>query len=145
MNDEILDEPEGLENDNGSRVKSIAIVAVISLLILFGLEKLRPSLPENLYERGDVQIKTLGLLLLILLFLLARVIPGILNKGKPVFGEYKIAIYTALILASIEFVYLVFQNVFFFNNGFDLDYLGILKASVFFWFFRVFIFQYSNT
>jgi len=104
MKEEILDEIENNE-------------------IFFLIEKLRDFLPKNLLDWEGIQIKTVGLILLGIVILNSILIPNYLNKIKPALHEFKIVIYTGLIICFIEIIFKFIQNILLMNNLQNLEYL----------------------
>jgi uncharacterized membrane protein len=126
MEEKILD-VEYEENDNRWQINRIFLISLVTIFLFYIIEYFRSSVPDNLSDYNGSQIKTMGLLIMVIVTINSIIIPNILNTLKPILNKWKIVIFTGLIIFSIEIVFKFTQNIFVSNNGLNLDYLELIK------------------
>ena len=129
MKEEILDEFENNEIENRNPISRIIQISIGTVFLFLLIERLRNFLPENLLNVEEVQIKTMGLIIMGIVILNSILIPTYLNKIQPKLNEVKVAIFSGLIIFATEIVFKLIQNFFLLKNGWDLEYLEIIKSA----------------
>jgi hypothetical protein len=129
MKNEILDDIESEKIENRKPVNQIILISIGTIILYFLIELFRDSVPENLFERNGVQIKTIGLIIIGIVILNSILIPTFLNRIKPVFNYIKVIVWTGLIIFAIEIAFKLLQNLLLTDNGLNLDYLQLIKSA----------------
>ncbi len=120
---------ESRNNDNRKPVHQIILISVATIGLYFLLELIRYSVPENLFEKDGVQIKTIGVIILGIVVLNSILIPTYLNKINPEVNNIKVLAWTGLILFAIELIFKLLQSLLITNNGLDIEYLQLFKSA----------------
>jgi len=114
----------------GTCLNKIIFLSIGAIVIFVVIEKLRPFLPENLLEKDGIQIKTIGLMLIVILTMLSILISNSLNRFEPELKLFKVVLYTGLILFVVELFFKLFQNVVLFGNRLYLEYSDVVVLAM---------------
>lgn len=131
MKDDIID--DFTEEDKGDKrvvvkILLLILVSVLVLLCLFSVKDYFPVFDFNM-GREDQDVKVLGLLFFVVYVLISRYLTMLLAKRKYPLKENQLILFGGLIYIVIHLIYVFFQTIIFFQNGFHFDYVLILKLS----------------
>jgi len=127
---EILDDSIEDHQENGRQITRILVLSASTIVGLLLLELFRDWVPRYLVDWNDIQVMTMGLILIIVVIILSLLIPKYLNKMIPEFSIIQIIGLTGVAVFVIDVVFKLIQNMVILGYGFNLDYLGILRSGL---------------
>ena len=138
MSNDLIDYQDNTEFRKIQLVRKCKKYALILFSGLMILEIIHPYVIPSILI-GDVEISIYGLLLLLFYVFIILLLTKELHAIAKDLTAIQISLIVAIVCFIVEFIYKIFQNLFFHKTGFDLEYILIFKISLFIGSFAFFI------
>lgn len=127
MNTELFGKHKNESFSNRSQYYRIVLLSIVTIALFFVFEILRPYVPENLFQQKNIEIKSIGLLIIGIVMINSMLIPRILNTLTPKLSIFKLVGITGLIIFVIECLFKLIQSLI---VGQDRVDVSILKGAM---------------